>query len=325
MECLNYRQTARVLAYGFVGLIVLRCAPPLLAQARSSGGGGGSSMGGGSSFGGGGSFGGSSGSFGGGGSLSGGSFGGSSSSSGTSFGNNTAFSGGVSVGNASGGISMLSGSSYQGGSQGSQVRAGATSVGVSSSNPFAASYTNPIAAGLSGVTGRSTFGTAVYANLNPTGSMSGSSGGMGLTGGRAGTAGMTGGGAGFMGSGAMGAGRPASGSYATLGATGTTTTRAPTYSAAIDFSYTPVAPSGLQTSIRQMLIQSNALPSSSNIQVAVDGGTVILRGLVADDHGRRLAEGMVRLTPGVRDVRNELVVATAAGRPPTESGQARQP
>jgi hypothetical protein len=203
---------------------------------------------------------------------------------------------------------------------------------VSSANPFAASYTNPLAAGLSGVTGRSTFGTALYANLNPTGTMSGSSGGGSFTGSRTGTTGMMmGGGAGFMGSGAGGAygasARPSSGSYPGLGGTSTTTTRAPTYSAAIGFSAAPVAPSGLQTSLQQMLARSNALPSSPNIQVAVDGDTVVLRGLVADDHDRRLAEGMVRLTPGVHDVRNELVVATAAApQVPAANGQAaKQP
>jgi osmotically-inducible protein OsmY len=35
---------------------------------------------------------------------------------------------------------------------------------------------------------------------------------------------------------------------------------------------------------------------------------VILRGRVADDDERRLAEGMVRMEPGVREVRNELII-----------------
>jgi BON domain len=331
MWCISHRQASWILAYGFVGLAALSWTPRSLAQARigSSGGGGGMSSFGGGSSGGGGSFGGGS-SFGGGGSFGGSSFGGSSSFSGggTSFGNNTSFNGGVSVGNASGGISMLSGSSYQGGSQSGQLRAGATSVGVSSANPFASSYTNPIAAGLSGVTGRSTFGTALYANLNQTGSMTGS-GSMGMSGARPGTP-MGGAGAGFMGSSAAGAygaaGRPSSGSYPTLGSS-TATTRAPTYSAAIGFSATPVAPSGLQTSLQQLLTRSPALQSSPNIQVAMDVSTVVLRGWAADEHDRRLAEGMVRLTPGVYDVRNELVVATAAAPqvPPTAGQASRQP
>jgi osmotically-inducible protein OsmY len=46
----------------------------------------------------------------------------------------------------------------------------------------------------------------------------------------------------------------------------------------------------------------------------MDGSTVVLRGSVRDDHERRLAEALVRLTPGVRAVRNEL---TAPGGSPS--------
>ena len=44
------------------------------------------------------------------------------------------------------------------------------------------------------------------------------------------------------------------------------------------------------------------------IAIEVEGGTVVLKGQVSDDDQRRLVEGMMRLTPGVRDVRNELKV-----------------
>ncbi len=46
----------------------------------------------------------------------------------------------------------------------------------------------------------------------------------------------------------------------------------------------------------------------SPIQVTVVGETAILRGRVASARDRELAENVVRLEPGVRDVRNELVV-----------------
>ena len=40
---------------------------------------------------------------------------------------------------------------------------------------------------------------------------------------------------------------------------------------------------------------------------------MVLQGVVASDKERRLAEGLVRVTPGVRDVRNELVVTRPTG------------
>jgi hypothetical protein len=49
-----------------------------------------------------------------------------------------------------------------------------------------------------------------------------------------------------------------------------------------------------------------------NIEVTVEGGLVILKGQVASERERRLAEGVVRLTPGVREVRNELVAPAPA-------------
>jgi len=47
-----------------------------------------------------------------------------------------------------------------------------------------------------------------------------------------------------------------------------------------------------------------------DVQVALDGNTAVLSGLVADEDTRRLAARMVMLEPGVTDVRNELQVAT---------------
>ena len=42
------------------------------------------------------------------------------------------------------------------------------------------------------------------------------------------------------------------------------------------------------------------------VQVVIDGPWVVLRGSVANDREARVVEGMVRLTPGVRGIRNEL-------------------
>ncbi|MHB1034225.1 MAG: BON domain-containing protein [Pirellulales bacterium] len=49
-------------------------------------------------------------------------------------------------------------------------------------------------------------------------------------------------------------------------------------------------------------------------QVTVVGETAVLRGVVASTHARDLAEQMVRLEPGIWNVRNELQVA---GQPET--------
>ncbi len=51
-----------------------------------------------------------------------------------------------------------------------------------------------------------------------------------------------------------------------------------------------------------------------DIQVAVEGQTALLRGTVASEEERKLAETLVSLEPGVWEVRNELTVS--AQRPP---------
>ena len=43
-----------------------------------------------------------------------------------------------------------------------------------------------------------------------------------------------------------------------------------------------------------------------SVQVQVDGSAVVLRGAVRDGDEARLVEGLVRLTPGVGRVANEL-------------------
>lgn len=45
------------------------------------------------------------------------------------------------------------------------------------------------------------------------------------------------------------------------------------------------------------------------------GGEVVLRGTVPTDHAREIAAALVRLEPGVRAVRNELIVVPAPGGP----------
>jgi osmotically-inducible protein OsmY len=69
-----------------------------------------------------------------------------------------------------------------------------------------------------------------------------------------------------------------------------------------------VPPVQLQTDLRSALAQSSGLVGQ-NVNVLVDGqDTVLLQGTVATERDRQLAEGLIRLTPGVRFVRNEIAV-----------------
>jgi hypothetical protein len=128
---------------------------------------------------------------------------------------------------------------------------------------------------------------------------------------------MMGGGAGFMGGSAGGYGSTASASTAAR--------RLPTYSAILGFSNANPVSGGLESNLQQMVSQSAALPSNRSIQIAMDGSTIVLRGWTADDNERRLAEGMVRLTPGVHDVRNELQVANFGPQRSAATPQSKRP
>jgi osmotically-inducible protein OsmY len=55
-----------------------------------------------------------------------------------------------------------------------------------------------------------------------------------------------------------------------------------------------------------MFDRSSMLANPRGIDVRMDGNVVVLRGTVRDEDEAKTAEGMVRLTPGVLTVRNEL-------------------
>lgn len=60
------------------------------------------------------------------------------------------------------------------------------------------------------------------------------------------------------------------------------------------------------------LEKSSWLKTRSPVEVSIESGTATLRGVVATDHDRRLAERMARLQPGIRLVENQLTVAPPA-------------
>jgi len=68
-----------------------------------------------------------------------------------------------------------------------------------------------------------------------------------------------------------------------------------------------MAPETLATNLRDVLDRSTKLSDPAAIQVAVQpDGVVVLRGTAKDEDEVRLAENMLRLTPGIRGVRNEV-------------------
>ena len=73
----------------------------------------------------------------------------------------------------------------------------------------------------------------------------------------------------------------------------------------------PAVATRLQREAQQIITRSSALPSKGDIRVSVAGSAVVLQGRVSDEHERRLAEGLLRLTPGINEVVNELRVPNA--------------
>jgi hypothetical protein len=70
------------------------------------------------------------------------------------------------------------------------------------------------------------------------------------------------------------------------------------------------AATDMERKLEGILLNSSALQKVRNLDVSVNSEGVVLRGQVNTAKERRLAESMVRLTPGVRVVRNELTIAS---------------
>ncbi len=295
--------------WGIMGLALLAWTGPASAQVRTGGAGTGASTSSGGFAGGGllgGSFsGGTSGGFSGG-SFSGGSGSSSGGFSGFSGGSFSGFSGGSfsgSSGSFSGG--SFSGGSFSGGTTGmtggGRTTGGfgsTTYQGVSNTNPFYQSYAEPLASGMGSGNTRSTFGVPMF-NLTTTT-----------------TGNLTGGGA-LGNTGGISAVNfnPSPATYMTtpyvvgFGIPANSAAVAPTRN------LPPAVASRLRGEVQQIITQSSALPSKGDIRVSVVGPAVVLQGLVSDEHERRLAEGLIRLTPGVDQVVNQLRVRTELATP----------
>lgn len=204
-----------------------------------------------------------------------------------------------------------------------QGRAGAQTGGLTAVNPaggFGAALYGTT--GVSGAAGAGSTGGArgTGANTATTGT-AGRTGGTGATtslGGVSGTgttgaAGRTGTTGAFGGVAATGTG--ATGRTGAGGTTGTNNQNS-ALSTGRQISYTqtlripgvaPIAPVQLQSDLQSMISSSSVISNTGGVQVSAgEGGVVLIRGRVADDDEARMVEGMIRLTPGVKDVKNEL-------------------
>jgi hypothetical protein len=294
-----------ILWLGGLFVALLMWTAPVSAQPTGGGMGGGSGSRGGGGFGsGGGGFGSSGG--GGFGSSGGGGFG----SSGGGFGSSGGGGFGSSGGTFSGASSILSGGSPGGATPLSTLGSQTTSSpAISTANPFRSTYGNPFSGGAPGGNGQLTFGQPLY-----TASTAGSGGIGGLAGIGApglGTAGISTGGLGMGGLGTAGIGTANVPFGSSVGIR-----RAPQYVTVLgpDFAPPRVSATALTSDLQQTLNRSSRLTPGS-VSVRVDGGTVVLTGSVSDARQRRLAEGLIRLTPGVHDVRNDVEVREAAPTP----------
>jgi hypothetical protein len=84
--------------------------------------------------------------------------------------------------------------------------------------------------------------------------------------------------------------------------------RRPAYITQIAFPVRHFSSGQVQAELRNIIARSSALSQPDDIQVNMDGQAVVLKGEVTDNRERRLVESMMRLTPGVHEVRNQLKV-----------------
>lgn len=78
----------------------------------------------------------------------------------------------------------------------------------------------------------------------------------------------------------------------------------------VGFSVPRLPPAQLRSTLATRLASTSRLQMQSPVEVLIENRTATLRGEVATEHGRVLAEQLARLEPGIWEVRNELTVAT---------------
>lgn len=91
---------------------------------------------------------------------------------------------------------------------------------------------------------------------------------------------------------------------------------------AVRFEYRTVSGPELSERIARQLELTESLRLPQPLQVSVEGGTATLRGVVASEHDREIAELLVRFEPGISSIRNELKVEAV---PPAEGRRSQAP
>src|SRR5262245_19515023 len=99
------------------------------------------------------------------------------------------------------------------------------------------------------------------------------------------------------------------------------TRKNPQYSTTLAYDVPLIKPVLNRGELQRVVTLSPRLTAGNGIAVSVEGDTVVLRGEVGSDRERRVAEGIIRMTPGVRNVSNELRVNGAAASAAAEDGQ----
>lgn len=82
--------------------------------------------------------------------------------------------------------------------------------------------------------------------------------------------------------------------------------RAISYTVTLRFASPSIVPAQMQADLQTVIGRSSMIANPGAITISMDGPIVILRGNVKDEDEARTAEGMIRLSPGVKQVRNEL-------------------
>ncbi len=82
--------------------------------------------------------------------------------------------------------------------------------------------------------------------------------------------------------------------------------RAISYTATLRFASPAIVPAQMQADLQTVIGRSSMIANPSAINISMEGPIVVLRGNVKDEDEARTAEGMIRLSPGVKQVRNEL-------------------
>jgi hypothetical protein len=181
---------------------------------------------------------------------------------------------------------------------GSTTTGGGTgSGGVDSSNIFSRWYGNPYYQGTydnsKSQVAPGGFGTPLNSTTGGRGGLGGAAGGRAGLGARGGVGGLGGRGLGGASQNGVLVQQPIMISYPAIAT----------------FPVTPVAAPQLQTDISGMISRTNAIANPAGVRATVENGIVTLTGTVRDESEARTLASMMRLTPGVRSVKNDLTIA----------------